>query len=124
MIRPTLLLVAALIYVFFFGVLFGSSNGIMGDFFYVIDLTIKTKFINSFAIFGFVCVGIGVWAALDRRRATALIQVMIFALWISLSYGFIATDCVIFNFCGESSATKSADCHTEYDGKGAHHVCK
>lgn len=113
-----------IVYAILFGVLFGSRLGVFGDLVHGIDFTLKTKIINSFAVFGYVCLGIVAWFVTYGQNAMSKLGVaVLFALWLSFTYGFLSPDCTIFNFCGHTEGNKSADCINTFDKQGNHSEC-
>ena len=121
------LAVIAMLYVFAFGVLFGSNRGVFGDLVNGLDFALKTKIINSLAIFGYCCIGVGVWFFVVGKQAAStstIAATMFFALWLSLAWGFLSVDCAIFNFCSSSREGTRPACAATYYKQGAHADCE
>lgn len=124
LLSPVLICAIALIYLFTFGVLFGSHLGIMGDLVHALDFTLKTKIINSMAVFGYACIAIGVWAMITKHALATFHLVIALTFWASLTYGFLAPDCVIFNFCGRTKDKEKPACVSSYDRQGVIVECE
>lgn len=108
-----------------FLVIFGHPNGLFGAVLPSLDLSLKAKLINSLAVFGAASIGIGIWLlSAEDRKASAAVVPMIFALWLSLTYGFVSVDCSVFTFCDRPEAGTTPDCSVQHDRQGAHIDCK
>ena len=115
----------ALLYAFAFGVLFGSHRGVFGDLVHMLDFTLKTKIINSLAIFGYACVALGIWMlAVGKQTTSSFVALMFLAFSLSLAYGFLSPDCTIFNFCDRSTESEKPACTATYDKQGAYAGCE
>lgn len=123
--RRIALVTAAVLYAFAFGVLFGSHRGVFGDLVHGLDFTLKSKIINSLAVFGYVSIGFCIWIlAVGKPASSRLGAVLFFALWLSFAYGFLSVDCAIFNFCGPSVEGDSGGCTSTHDKQGVHADCE
>ena len=110
---------------FAFVLLFGDPNGIFGIITPTLDPALKSKLLNSLAVFGLSCIGIGIWlTASGERQASSAVLPMILAFWLSLTFGFMSVDCRIFTFCERTDPAGAPECSTEYDRQGAHVECK
>jgi hypothetical protein len=124
-LRSCLFAAVVIVYAILFGVLFGSHLGVLGDLVYGIDFTLKTKIINSLAVFGYVTLGIVAWFyTYGQKSISKLGGVVLFALWLSFSYGFLSPDCAIFNFCGQTEGNNTAGCIKTFDKQGSHAECE
>jgi hypothetical protein len=92
--------VVLIAYAILFGLLFGSNQGIFGSYVHSFDLTLKTKMINSIAIYGYLMLGITAWFILSEQRENSRLGLSaLLALFLSLTYGFVSVDCAMFEFC-------------------------
>ena len=108
-----------------FVVLFGDPSGLFGAITPTLDPVLKSKLVNSLAVFGLSCIGIGIWLAVSgERQASSAVLPMVFAFWLSLTFGFISVDCRIFTFCEKADSGSAQECSTEYDRQGAHVECR
>lgn len=106
-----------------FAMIFGSENGVMGYFTTLIDLSLKSKIINSLAVFGTACIGVFIWALTTSDRPIEQVATpILFAFFISLALGFNSVDCTVFNFCKQDPAV-TKNCSTQHDAKGSYLDC-
>jgi len=107
------------------GIFFGDANGVFGSVTQYLDPTLRSKIINSLAIFGLVCIGFAIWMYEAKDRpASSVPGPMVLALWLSLSYGFVTLNCEVFAHCDRPNQTGGAECTTEYDRQGARSECR
>lgn len=115
------LLIGGIAYLFVYGLLFGSHLGVMGDWVHLWGLGLKTKIINSLAIFGFLMLGEWTVRAVRRESKPVSLAVGAFLAWGALTLGFVFQDCAIYKFCERGIAI---NCTPAYDKQGAHAECQ
>lgn len=94
-----LAIVVSVVYLFVFGVLFGSHNGVMGDIVHW-DIHSKTKILNSLAIFGYLSIAAGVVLVVRKSNESSSVPALLaLMMLVAISYGFSFVDCAVFNFC-------------------------
>lgn len=91
--------ICAGIYLFCFGILFGSPQGVMGDLVHW-DMNTKTKILNVLAVFGYLALGAA--AVIGLRTSTSnsedLVGILLLVLF-AVGFGLSFVDCAVFVFC-------------------------
>jgi hypothetical protein len=93
------LLVLPVLFVVGAGILFGSSSGVLGDWVHW-DLNLKTKILNTLAVFGYFTLGYLGFRQLKPTQDTSKVAIdVLLGAWVSVIMGYGSVDCVVFRFC-------------------------
>jgi hypothetical protein len=122
--RKAAIVTIAISYFVLFCSIFASPNGVLGDLTFWSSMPLKTKIINSLAIFGFEIIGVSLWLSLSKTPDKSNIpSIFIVCLLIAFQFGFISVDCAIYNFCSPQ-VSSTGNCVTTYDKQGAYQDCE